>query len=156
MSSMLTSMTSMPLSRQICSSVICLATLCAITQGKEAVFDWENEQVLQINREPARATFVPFEDAEQVLGGDRAASPWFLSLNGPWRFHWVPRTEERPADFYRTDFDDSGWKTLPVPSNWEMHGHGTPIYVSAGYPFKIDPPRVTSEPQRAYTAFNQR
>ena len=32
-------------------------------------------------------------------------------------------------------------------ANWEINGYGKPIYVSAGYPFKIDPPRVMGEPK---------
>lgn len=66
-----------------------------------------------------------------------------LSLDGTWKFRWTPVPEERIPDFYRTDFDDGGWTDFEVPANWEINGYGTPIYVSAGYPFKIDPPRVT-------------
>lgn len=119
---------------------------------------WENEQVIQINREPARATFVPFADAEQALAGDPAASPWFASLSSEtaWRFHWVPRPEERPREFWRPEFDATTWATIPVPGLWEMHGYGTPLYVSAGYPFRIDPPRVTTEPPQHWTAFTER
>jgi len=118
--------------------------------------DWENEQVLQINREPARATFVSFATVEQALTGDRDQSPYVRSLNGDWRFHWVPRPEERPQGAHARDFDDSQWNEILVPANWEIEGYGTPIYVSAGYPFKIDPPRVTSEPPEAYTAYHER
>lgn len=118
--------------------------------------DWENEHVFQIDRERARATFVPFADAAQALKGAREESPWFRSLNGDWRFHWVPRPEERPVNFFRPDFDDSSWKLLPVPANWETNGYGTPIYASSGYTFKIDPPRVTTEPKPDYTAFKER
>ncbi|MDR0700069.1 MAG: DUF4981 domain-containing protein [Tannerella sp.] len=118
--------------------------------------DWENQSVLEINREPARADFIPFAETEQTLSGNRERSPWFLSLNGNWKFHWTSRPEERPIDFCKADFNDASWKTIPVPSNWEMQGYGTPIYVSAGYPFRIDPPRVTSEPSPNYTSFNER
>jgi beta-galactosidase len=118
--------------------------------------DWENEQVLQIGREPARATFIPFADVATALAGGREQSPWFRSLNGDWRFHWAPRPEERPVDFYRADFDDSGWRLFPVPANWEVAGFGTPIYASSGYVFKIDPPRVTSEPPPEYSTFRER
>ncbi|GHT58004.1 beta-galactosidase [Bacteroidia bacterium] len=118
--------------------------------------DWENLSILEINREEARADFIPFATSQQALSGIRENSPWYVSLNGNWKFHWVPRPEERPVDFYRTDFNDTSWKTIPVPSNWEMQGYGTPIYVSAGYPFRIDPPRVTSEPPANYTAFKER
>jgi beta-galactosidase len=118
--------------------------------------DWENEQVFARNRLPARASFTPFADVEQARVGERAKSPWFQTLNGDWKFHWVPKPEERPSNFHEAAFDDSAWKSIPVPSNWEMHGYGTPIYLSAGYPFKIDPPRVTSEPPKDYTSFKER
>ncbi|NDV79726.1 glycoside hydrolase family 2 TIM barrel-domain containing protein [Dysgonomonas sp. 511] len=118
--------------------------------------DWENLSVLEINREPAKATFIPYADSKQALAANRENSPWFLSLNGNWKFNWVSRPEERPIDFYKTDYNDKSWKTIPVPSNWEMQGYGTPIYVSAGYPFKIDPPRVTSEPKADYTSYKER
>ncbi|HKJ89809.1 MAG TPA: glycoside hydrolase family 2 TIM barrel-domain containing protein, partial [Oceanipulchritudo sp.] len=79
--------------------------------------------------------------------GREEASRWVRSLDGDWKFNWAPRPGERPLDFFETGFDDTGWATLPVPSNWELQGYGTPIYVSAGYPFQVDPPRVTTEPR---------
>ncbi|HAR39323.1 MAG TPA: beta-galactosidase, partial [Porphyromonadaceae bacterium] len=109
--------------------------------------DWENQHVLQINREPARASFTPYFE----MKNDRT-----LSLDGQWKFNWVPTPEERPETFYRSDSDDSGWISFPVPANWEVNGFGTPIYVSAGYPFKIDPPYVTKEPKESYTTFRER
>lgn len=140
-------------------NILTLLFLVISAQSAFAQFDkpdWENLSVLEINREPARATFIPYADSKQALSANREKSPWFLSLNGDWRFYWVPRPEERPIDFYKTDFNDKSWKTIPVPSNWEMQGYGTPIYVSAGYPFKIDPPRVTGEPKAEYTSFRER
>ena len=113
--------------------------------------DWEDNHVLQIHREPARAYFIPY--AEQQ--GDR-----MVSLNGAWQFRWTKTPEERARDFYRTDFDASSWTTFPVPANWEQntsgHTYGTPIYISAGYPFKIDPPYVTREPKKEWTTYVER
>ena len=109
--------------------------------------DWENHQVLQINREPARAAFVPFA---------RRPGDCTICLDGVWRFRWTATPEERVPDFYRTGFDDSGWVDFPVPANWEMGGYGTPIYVSAGYPFRINPPFVTDEPDPTYTTYKER
>ncbi len=116
--------------------------------------DWENPAVLERNRLPARASFTAHPTIESARSG--ADSPWRLPLDGDWKFHWVPRPEERPRGFHRPDFDDSAWGTIPVPSHWELEGHGTPIYVSAGYPFRIDPPWVTSEPKPSHTAFEER
>ncbi len=118
--------------------------------------DWENEQVIAINRELARATFVPFATTSQALAGSEANSPHVLSLNGDWKFNWVSQPEQRPTDFFHTDFDDSAWASITVPGNWERHGYGTPIYISAGYPFRIDPPRVTSQPTAEHTTFTER
>ena len=109
--------------------------------------DWEDNHVLQINREPARAYFIPFGKTQ----GDR-----MLSLNGAWQFRWTKTPEERVRDFYRTDYDASSWTTLAVPANWEVNGYGTPIYISAGYPFKIDPPYVMKEPKKEWTTYEER
>ena len=109
--------------------------------------DWENHHLLQINREPARAAFLPFD----AVKGDRT-----LSLNGTWRFRWTKHPDERVVDFYRTDFNDREWVEFPVPANWEVNGYGTPIYASAGYVFKIDPPRVMGTPKEKYTTFEER
>jgi len=118
--------------------------------------DWENEQVLHLNTEPPRATLVPFATVAEALDGVVARSPFYLSLNGDWKFHWSPRPELRPTRFFETNFQDAAWTNLPVPSNWEMSGYGVPIYLGSGYPFKIDPPRVTSPPPTNWTAYVQR
>jgi beta-galactosidase len=54
----------------------------------------------------------------------------------------VRKPADRPVDFYRTDFDDSAWGDIPVPGNWELNGHGVPIYVNITYPFPKDPPHI--------------
>jgi beta-galactosidase len=136
---------------------LCFLLFISMSASADAAPDWENEAVFQINREPARATFVPFATVEQALREDNTNSPFYRSLNGDWKFNWVPKPELRPTNFFETGFDDSAWKTLPVPASWEMNGYGTPIYVSSGYPFKIDPPRVTGEPHtNTYTTFEER
>ena len=118
--------------------------------------DWENEQVLHRHTEPPRATAVPFATVAQALTGEATNSPFYFSLDGAWKFHWSPDPASRPANFFRTDFNDSAWTNLAVPANWELNGFGTPIYLGSGYPFKIDPPRVTGEPPTNWTAFRQR
>ncbi len=114
--------------------------------------DWENQHVLQLQREPSRAAFMTF----LASPGDRQ-----MSLDGEWRFNWAPTPEGQPVGFERPDFDDSAWAFFPVPGNWEVPPspyprYGTPIYSSSGYTFKIDPPRVMGEPRLDYTAFIER
>ncbi|WP_448780687.1 glycoside hydrolase family 2 TIM barrel-domain containing protein [Bacteroides congonensis] len=124
-----------------------LGTLIACPIQAQTVHDWENHHVLQINREPARAAFTPFTEQK----GDCS-----LCLDGMWKFRWTPVPDQKIIGFYRADFDDRDWTDFPVPANWEINGYGTPIYVSAGYPFKIDPPRVMGEPKADYTTYKER
>ncbi|MBN1581644.1 MAG: DUF4981 domain-containing protein [Anaerolineae bacterium] len=92
--------------------------------------DWENPQVVAINKEPPHCTAVLYPDETAALaGGD---SPYYRSLNGDWQFHWAIRPADRPTDFFRPDYDASGWDSLPVPSNWQLDGYGTPHYVGDG------------------------
>lgn len=121
-----------------------------------AVPDWENEQVIERNKEPPRATSWPYPDRARALQATGTATPYLQSLNGAWQFHWVPTPDQRPADFYQPDYDVSDWKTIPVPGNWQCYGYGTPLYSNITYPFQVDPPRVMGEPPRQYTNFAAR
>ncbi len=131
---------------QLPLAFIVISSLSSVAQERPAR-EWENHHILQINREPARAAFIPFGDVR----GDRSRS-----LDGEWRFHWSPTPDGRVAGFERPEFDDSSWSHFNVPGVWEVNGYGTPIYASAGYTFKINPPYVTDTPKENFTAFVER
>ena len=116
----------------------------------------ENPELLGINKEPYHATLMPYANLQEALVAKRHASSLCKSLNGQWKFNWVPKPEQRPVDFYKPDFDVSAWKEIPVPSNWEVQGYGTPFYRNLGYTIKKDYPHVMSEPEEKYTAFKER
>jgi beta-galactosidase len=106
--------------------------------------DWENPAVFAINTEKPHVTFVPFPDIRTALTVDNRHSPFVSSLNGMWKFRWVPRPADRPVGFEQDRYDVSGWDSLRVPSNWEFQGYGVPIYVNQPYEFpgKPDPPHI--------------
>ena len=106
---------------------------------------WNNLDVLQENREPPHATMMVYPTKEAALEYDRTTSPWFQSLNGEWKFNWAENPANRPADFFNTGFDSSAWDTIPVPSKWQLEGHGLPIYLNRGYIFKANPPEIPEE-----------
>jgi len=116
----------------------------------------ENPELLGINKEPYHATLMPYANLQEALVAKRHASSLCIRLNGMWKFNWVPIPEDRPVDFYKPTFDVSGWKEIPVPSNWEVQGYGTPFYRNNGYTIKKDFPHVMSEPDKWYTAFKER
>jgi beta-galactosidase len=122
----------------------------------QAIPDWENPAIFRSGKEPASAIKMPFPDAKSAITQTRMQSPWCLMLNGDWKFHWVNHPDRRPAEFFRTDFDDASWKTIPVPSNVELHGYGTPVYCNQPYPFRKDPPRVMGEPPANFTTYHER
>lgn len=103
--------------------------------------DWENVEVTGINKEPWHATLMPFASVDQA-SLNKEESPYFLSLNGTWKFHWVKTPEERPMTFFESGFDVSSWHDIEVPSCWQMKGFGTPIYTNVKYPFAAKPPLV--------------
>jgi len=107
--------------------------------------DWENPEVFQRNREPAHCSLMVYSDYESAIQGLKDSSPYYKSLNGQWKFNWVSRPDKRPKEFFRTNFDDSHWNDIPVPSNWQLQGYGIPIYVNVRYPYKADPPFIPHE-----------
>lgn len=124
--------------------LLCGALLTGVVLSVAAAPEWEDENVTQVNREPFRATALP---ADEDMS---------FSLNGEWKFNFAKRPEERPVDFYKMDYDVSSWKTIEVPSNWQVKGFGIPIYTNVTYPFKVDPPRVMGEPRKDWTAYINR
>ncbi len=106
---------------------------------------WERPEFVAWGRLPSRSPLIPFPDVDTALDGRRDKSPFFLSLDGPWRFHLADRPEAVPADFASPLFDDSGWVTTPVPSNWTMEGWDHPHYTNVQMPFPGPPPRVPRE-----------
>jgi beta-galactosidase len=97
--------------------------------------DWENPHVNQINKLPAHATFYSYENENLAKTDSREKSSWFKSLNGDWKFHWVAKPADASETFQNNDFNSSSWKSIDVPSNWEMRGYGIPIYTNTTYPF---------------------
>ena len=107
--------------------------------------EWNNLEVLQVNREVPRATMMAYPDAESAQKYDRTTSPWFQSLNGEWKFNWVKNPANRPVDFFKPAFDVNGWGTIPVPANWQMEGYGLRLYTNTKYPFEPNPPNAPAD-----------
>lgn len=107
--------------------------------------DWENPQVVAINRLPAHATGLPFADEAGARSRDPRNSPWYLSLNGNWKFSLAPNPDTLPDGFYAENFDDSAWGEIAVPSNWTMQGYDKPIYCNVKMPIPNTPPFVPKD-----------
>jgi beta-galactosidase len=100
---------------------------------------FENPKITGENKITPHSYFIPFSDFRNALTLQNEDSPFYQSLNGLWKFNWVENPADRPVDFYKTEFDDSDWKDIPVPANWELLGYGYPIYVNIPYEWTYEP-----------------
>lgn len=105
---------------------------------------WEDPEVTAINRAPSRSTSYSYTHLSEALSCERDSSSRVMLLNGKWDFYFAYKPSDAPTDFYKGRVH--GWKTIDVPSNWEMKGYDIPIYKSAVYPFRpICPPYIPKD-----------
>ena len=115
--------------------------------------EWHDLQVNEINRLPLHTLHFAYDPNDFPGTGaeylDKKKSMNYMSLDGTWKFNWVANADERPTDFYKTDLDDSKWKNIQMPGNWEMLGYGQPEYVNVGFAwrghFDQQPPAVPTK-----------
>ena len=86
--------------------------------------EWQDPRVFEINKLYPRANIPDNNWNSNFIN----YLDWGLSPM--WKFHYAPNADERPTDFFRTDYDDSDWGTISVPGNWELNGYGVPVYVN--------------------------
>jgi len=116
---------------------------------------WENPELTSLNKLAPRATFDSFATAAQAKSQARDKSSWSQSLDGEWQFRFERRPEDAQPFAEGRPFNDSAtWGTIPVPSNWQMHGHGRPHYTNVAMPFREEPPFTPKEnPTGVYRRF---
>lgn len=118
--------------------IAALSIMNGTVNAKDIVNDWENPDVLGINKRSYHATLIPPSKKK-----DNAS---VISLDGIWRFKWSADPEHRPVNFYKDNYDVGEWDSIQVPGNWQMQGYGIPIYTNINYPFAPNVPKVTDEP----------
>ncbi|MGE4799932.1 beta-galactosidase [Yersinia hibernica] len=112
--------------------------------------DWENPQVTQYNRLEAHPPFHSWRDADAAQND--APSPQQQLLNGQWLFSYFTRPESVPDTWANQDLPEA--VSMPVPSNWQLHGYDTPIYTNVQYPIPVDPPRVPKDNPTGCYSYN--
>lgn len=114
-------------------------SLFFINTSAQELPEWNNTEVVQVNREKPHATSFSFENEALALKGEKSTSRHFLSLNGTWKFKYSENPASRPKDFYKKSYKTKKWDDIIVPCNWEMKGYGVPIYVNIPYEWTSDP-----------------
>ena len=126
-----------------------LAALLSLSANAQTFTEWHDAGVNAVNRAPMHTDYFAYESPELAARGERESSAYYMSLNGLWKFNWVRHADARPTGFWRADYNDRAWDTMPVPGVWEMNGYGDPQYVNIGYgwreQWKNNPPQVPTE-----------
>ena len=125
------------------------ATVFASAQ-KQPLPEWQSQYAVGLNKLAPHTYVWPYANASDIeKPGGYEQSPYYMSLNGKWKFHWVKNPDNRPKDFYQPFYYTGGWADINVPGNWERQGYGTAIYVNETYEFddkmfnfKKNPPLV--------------
>ena len=125
------------------------ATVFASAQ-KQPLPEWQSQYAVGLNKLAPHTYVWPYTNASDIeKPGGYEQSPYYMSLNGKWKFHWVKNPDNRPKDFYQPSYYTGGWADINVPGNWERQGYGTAIYVNETYEFddkmfnfKKNPPLV--------------
>ncbi len=100
--------------------------------------EWQSPQQLSLNKEQPRAYTFPFADADEAASVLPYGSTYYQSLDGTWKFQWVPTPSQRDSTFHEPSFDTSAWDDIQVPGCWNVQGlqedgtmrYGVPIYVN--------------------------
>lgn len=105
-------------------------------QAAPTGWEWQSPDSVAVNKLQPHAWFFSFRNIEEARKVLPENSSYWKSLDGMWKFHWAPNPDERPKDFYRTDYDVSKWDDIKVPVSWNMAGlqrngknkYGDPLY----------------------------
>ena len=129
----------------------CMTAVLATASANATNPEWQSQYEFGLNKLDPHAKVIPYKtnDVKAISNFDYANSPYYQSLNGKWKFNWVVNPDNRPADFYKPEYNVANWSDINVPGNWERQGFGTAIYVNESYEFdekfynfKKNPPLV--------------
>ena len=105
-------------------------------QAAPTGWEWQSPDSVAVNKLQPHAWFFSFRNIDEARKVLPENSSYWKSLDGMWKFHWAPNPDERPKDFFRTDYDVSKWDDIKVPVSWNMAGlqrdgknkYGDPLY----------------------------
>lgn len=97
---------------------------------------WQDIQVVAVNKEKPRSSFMSYADRETALTSRFEKSPYYSLLNGTWKFFFVDSYKDLPGNITDPSVSTDSWDNITVPGNWEVQNHGVAIYTNHGYEFK--------------------
>jgi beta-galactosidase len=125
-----------------CFIVIILLLTIGLNVFGQDNLEWKNYRIFQVNAEHPHASFMSYKTKEEALKYTYLPSSGYQLLSGDWQFKWSSNPSERPSDFFRVNYKTTGWKTIPVPADWQLQGFDEAYYTNVSYPFSAVFPAV--------------
>lgn len=117
-------------------SICCICTMTMSLAAQEKLPFWRDMNVLSVNKEKPRSTFMSYDTKAEALTGKYENSKYYELLNGTWKFYYVDAFGKLPANVTDAHVNTASWSDIKVPGNWEVQGFGNPIYINHGYEFQ--------------------
>ena len=114
-----------------------------ISSSAQTGKEWDDPKTTSVNREQAHTIGIPWA-SERDVAKPVSESPYYLSLDGKWKFYWVKSPSSVSAANCAKDYNDAAWTDIDVPSSWQVWGlrHGKswdkPLYCNVAYPFSFN------------------
>ena len=89
---------------------------------------WQDVQVVEVNKEYPRTSFMTYNNRADALSGKFERSKYYRLLNGTWKFYFVDSYKKLPENITDPNTNTDSWDDIQVPGNWEVQGHGIAIY----------------------------
>ncbi|MEO1449912.1 MAG: sugar-binding domain-containing protein, partial [Bacteroidota bacterium] len=122
--------------------LLCLISLSFLSSQ---TLEWQDPTMIGENKLAPHAHLTPFPSEAKALTVDQGQTDRVQSLNGNWKFMFLPNPASVPAEAHQEAYDDQAWDEIEVPSNWQVKGYGRPIYTNIKYPFPTNPPLVPED-----------
>ena len=127
--------------RKITLTILMITAVLAKAQDGT---EWDNPKISNVNREAAHTVSIPYGTVDQVAKNDMTISPYYMDLDGVWKFKWVGNPANAPKNVFGSDYNDAGWDNIDVPASWQVYGirkgknWDKPLYCNVAYPFSYD------------------
>ena len=108
---------------------------------------WQDVQVVSVNKEYPRTSFMTYDNRTDALTGKFEKSNYYQLLNGTWKFFFADSYKDLPANITDPSVNTDSWNDIKVPGNWEVQGYGVAIYTNHGYEFKARHPQPPILPE---------
>lgn len=117
-----------------------ISKISAPGSPKSRMIFHEDPQTLHVGTLPKHCYFIPFGNGQDPFS-DRENSSQLELLDGEWDFRYYDSIIDLEDDFISLP----AVRTIPVPSNWQLHGYDAPQYTNVCYPIPYDPPYVPDD-----------